>query len=261
MKGAFGNSCARGCMVYLVALAGIVAITMFGLGGISARFGGNTQPPASVQSTQNSQQPAAAAEPDSLSVAPQIDQGQVIPNITLPDNSTNPSNVLDGGLLPTPTPTAIPPLPPLPTLAPQPTPPVPSGNPPDTGQVTPQLFTPIEAQGGTITGEASTPFYVVQPGDTLSEIAQRLGVDVDGLDSVNNLVDDTIYPGQVLYLPLGGGGLAQPPAEAQPQQPAETPGGQGGGTTTGQVDAQPTPAGADVPQVPDMPNTGINKKR
>ncbi|HEY0071838.1 MAG TPA: LysM peptidoglycan-binding domain-containing protein [Chloroflexia bacterium] len=248
-------------MVYLVALAGIVAITMFGLGGISARLGGNTQPPASVQSTQNSQQPAAI-QPNSLSVAPQTEQRQVIPNITLPDSSTNPGNVLDGGLLPTPTPTPVPPLPPLPTLAPQPTAPVPSGNLPDTAQITPQLFTPVEAQGGTITGEASTPFYVVQPGDTLSEIAQRLGVDVDGLDSVNNLVDDTIYPGQVLYLPLGGGGLAQPPAEAQqPQQPAETQGGQGGGTTTGSVGAQPTPAGAVVPQVPDMPNTGINKKR
>jgi LysM repeat protein len=240
-------------MVYLVALAGIVAITMFGLGGISARFGGNTQPPASVQSTQDSQQPAV--EPDSLSVAPQTNQGQLLPNITLP------GNVLDGGILPTPTPTPMPSLPPLPTLAPQPTLPVPSGNPPDTGQVTPQLFTPIQAQGGTITGEASTPFYVVQPGDTLSEIAQRLGVDVDGLDSVNNLVDDTIYPGQVLYLPLGGGGLAQPPAEAQPpQQPSETQGGQGGGTT-GSVEAHPTPAGADLPQVPEMPNTGINKKR
>ncbi len=250
-------------MVYLVALAAIVAITMFGLGGMSARFGANTQQPAGVRSTQDSQQSAAevAPGPDSLGVAPQTGQGQVVPDLAVPDNSS-PNNVPAGGVPPTTTP-----VPPLPTAAVQPTPPAPTGKPPDTARLMPQVYTAIEAQGGVITGEASTPFYIVQPGDTLSEIAQRLGVDVNALDSVNNLVDDTIYPAQVLYLPLGGGEQTQPPAQATPQsqQPAEPPASQGQQDgTTGQADAAPTvltPSGADGPQVPDMPNTGINKKR
>lgn len=254
MKSAFGNSCARGCMVYFVALAAIVAITMFGLGGMSARFGANTQQPANVQTTQNSQQAGGNIAPESLSVAPQADQQQALPNVVQPD-TTSPDNVPGGGLPPTATP-----APPLPTLAAQPTPPVPSGNPPDTAYVTPQEYTPIQAQGGVITGEASTPFYVVQPGDTLFDIAQQFGVDVNALVSVNNLVDDTIYPDQLLYLPPVGGGQVQPPAEATPQsqQPTEPPatGGQQDGT---QASAAPGPA--DAPHVPDMPNTGINKKR
>ena len=261
MKSAFGNSCARGCMVYFVALAAIVAITMFGLGGMSARFGANTQQPANVQTTQGSQgsqQAGGNIAPDSLSVAPQADQ-QALPNVVQPDNSS-PDNVPAGGLVPTATP-----APPMPTLAvqpEQPTPPVPSGNPPDTAYVAPQEYTPVQAQGGVITGEASTPFYVVQPGDTLFDIAQQFGVDVNALVGVNNLGDDTIYPDQLLYLPPEGGGQAQPPAEATPQsqQPAEPPatGGQQEGT---QPDAPPAPVDPDEPQVPDMPNTGINKKR
>jgi LysM repeat protein len=247
-------------MVYIVALAGIVAITMFGLGGMSARFGANTQQPANVQTTQGSQQAGGNSAPNSLSVAPQPDQ-QTLPNVAQPAD-TAPNNVPSGGLMPTATP-----VPPLPTLAAQPaqpaqpTPPVPSGNPPDTAQVTPQEYTPIQAQGGVITGEASTPFYVVQSGDTLSDIAQQLGVDVDALVSVNNLGDDLIYPAQVLYLPPDGGGQAQPPAEATPQsqQPAEPSQAQQEGTT--QADVVPAPVTEDVPQVPDMPNTGINKKR
>jgi hypothetical protein len=115
-----------------------------------------------------------------------------------------------------------------------------------------------------ITGEASTPFYVVQPGDTLSDIAQRLGVDVNALVSVNSVVGDLIYPDQVLYLPFDASGQAPSPPEAQPQpqQPAEppaSPGGQGGPANP--VDVAPTAVGTDPQQVPEMPNTGINKKR
>ncbi|HEX8230210.1 MAG TPA: LysM peptidoglycan-binding domain-containing protein [Chloroflexia bacterium] len=256
-----GNSCAKGCMVYFVALAAIVAVTMFGLGGLSTRFGGDTQQPPSVQSTQNSQQASAGIPPDSLSVAPQSDQGQTAPDIAVPGDS-NQANV-PGDLAPTPTSVPLQPL--LPTQPVQPTVAVSSGTPPDSAPAAPQVaYTPLEAQGGVITGEASTPFYVVQPGDTLSDIAQRLGVDVDALVSVNSVVDDLIYPDQLLYLPFDVGGQAPPPLEVQPQpqQPAETPaspGGQGGPANP--VEVAPTAVGTDPQQVPEMPNTGINKKR
>jgi LysM repeat protein len=248
-------------MVYFVALAAIVAITIFGLGGLSTRFGANTQQPANVQSTQNSQQASDVIAPDSLSVAPQSDQAQVSPDVAAPNNSQD--NTPGGSSVPTSTP-----LPPLPPQDAQPTVPVPSGNPPDSAQVipdvAPQVYMSLEAQGGVITGEASTPFYVVEPGDTLSQIAQGLGVDVDALVSVNNLVDDIIYPDQVLYLPFDAANQAPPPAEPQPQpqQPNETPVSQGSqGGPSGPVDVIPTPVGTDAPQVPEMPNTGINKKR
>jgi LysM repeat protein len=43
--------------------------------------------------------------------------------------------------------------------------------------------------------------YTVQRGDTLSEIAQWFGVDMDGLASFNNIQDpNKIYPDQFLYL-------------------------------------------------------------
>jgi nucleoid-associated protein YgaU len=42
--------------------------------------------------------------------------------------------------------------------------------------------------------------YTVQPGDTLSEIAVRLGASTEELGLDNGITDyDTIYSGQVLY--------------------------------------------------------------
>jgi len=55
-----------------------------------------------------------------------------------------------------------------------------------------------EANGGTS--------YVVQPGDTLSQIAARLGVPTDYLAGYNGITDpDLIYSGQPLYYPVGIG--------------------------------------------------------
>ena len=51
---------------------------------------------------------------------------------------------------------------------------------------------PTYAQGGS---------YVVQPGDTLSEIAAQYGVDIDAIKQANNLVSDTITVGQELIIP------------------------------------------------------------
>ena len=46
--------------------------------------------------------------------------------------------------------------------------------------------------------------YLIQSGDTLSEIAQRAGVSVDDLRSLNQIKNDTIYAGQKLYIPSYG---------------------------------------------------------
>lgn len=52
---------------------------------------------------------------------------------------------------------------------------------------------------------APTPqAYVVQPGDTLSEIAERFGTTVRALVRANDIDDpDRIHPGQELVIPSG----------------------------------------------------------
>jgi LysM repeat protein len=210
MKNFTSNSCAKGCLIYVVALVAIVAATGWGLGGLRGRFG--------------TEMPQGTFQPQSLP----------------------PGDVTSGGILPTPTP-----QPPLPTLAlpPQSLPTIvarPTLPPGSSGPGTPIQFTPIPGQGGVISGEASPPFYVVQSGDTLWEIALRFGVDVDTLLRINNLTDDIIVPGQVLYLP-------QP---QQPQQPQPAP--------TFSLNLPPVPQGdgsaLPSPVVPNMPNTGIIKR-
>lgn len=65
----------------------------------------------------------------------------------------------------------------------------------------------------TIPGATATGYYTVQPGDTLADIAAKLGTSVQALASANNLSDvDTIYVGQVLNVPGGG----QPTVPAMP---------------------------------------------
>jgi LysM repeat protein len=200
MKTLFGNSCAKGCMVYFVALLAIVAVTTMGLGGLKGRFSVDAQSP----------------------------QGSIL---TVRGNQ--PGDVVGGGTLPTATP--IPPVQPLPTLVAPPGPTVPAG---------PIAFTPVPSQGGIISGETVAPFYIVQSGDTLWEIALRFNVSVEALRATNSISDDVIQPGQLLYLPQS----------SQPQlQPATIP------TSS----PQPLPqTGTDIPTViiPFMPNTGIIKK-
>ena len=46
------------------------------------------------------------------------------------------------------------------------------------------------------TAEASTEYYTIQPGDTLSEIAARYGTTWQWLAQINGINDpDLIYPG------------------------------------------------------------------
>ena len=56
----------------------------------------------------------------------------------------------------------------------------------------------------TPTPPPSTTTYVVQPGDTLGEIAQMYGTTVSGLAALNNISNpNLIYAGQVLLVPAG----------------------------------------------------------
>jgi LysM repeat protein len=52
---------------------------------------------------------------------------------------------------------------------------------------------------------APTPVtYEVQPGDTLSEIAQRFDTTVEALAEANDIEDpDVIFPGDILKIPRG----------------------------------------------------------
>jgi phospholipase C len=67
----------------------------------------------------------------------------------------------------------------------------PSGSPPPTN---------LPASGG----PAANPAYLVQWGDTLSEIAERFGTSVESITRANGIEDpNLIFAGQVLYVPVG----------------------------------------------------------
>ena len=62
--------------------------------------------------------------------------------------------------------------------------------------------TPESTPGATPVSTTIPATYEVQPGDTLSEIADRFGTDVETLAAANDIGDpDLIYPGQVLVIP------------------------------------------------------------
>jgi LysM repeat protein len=44
--------------------------------------------------------------------------------------------------------------------------------------------------------------YVVQPNDSLYMIAKNYNTTVENLKQINNLVSNTIYPNQILYVPM-----------------------------------------------------------
>ena len=60
--------------------------------------------------------------------------------------------------------------------------------------------TPVSSSSVIEKGET----YLIQSGDTLSEIAQRARVSVDDLRNLNQINNDTIYAGQKLYIPSYG---------------------------------------------------------
>ena len=65
------------------------------------------------------------------------------------------------------------------------------------------------------------PIYTIQAGDTLSEIAGRLGTTVSALAMANNIKNpDLIFPGQRLVSPDSAETSGQQAATQQPLQPA-----------------------------------------
>jgi murein DD-endopeptidase MepM/ murein hydrolase activator NlpD len=71
----------------------------------------------------------------------------------------------------------------------------------------------LPASTDLLAAPASTTFYVVRPGDTLTGIAVRYGVSVNALRLRNRLTSDKIVPGQRLSVP---GAAARSPASATP---------------------------------------------
>ena len=72
--------------------------------------------------------------------------------------------------------------------------------PPAPSTVAPAPTTTVAA-----TTAATAASYVVQPGDTLSVIAERFGVSIAALSEANGITDvNTIRPGQELNIPATG---------------------------------------------------------
>ena len=90
--------------------------------------------------------------------------------------------------------TPLPTAPPLPTQTPIPT----------ATDVRPATSTPTVTRAPNVATQVLPPTatYVVQPGDTLHAIAQRLGTSVEALRAANGLTSNAIVVGQVLFIAL-----------------------------------------------------------
>ena len=100
--------------------------------------------------------------------------------------------------------------------------------------------------------EANSGTYVVQPGDTLSRVATRLGISVDDLARYNGIADpDLIYSGQALYLPLKKApvGTSGDPTTADTANQSSL--GMGDSVTTGEEPVASPSSGNEKLQVPD----------
>lgn len=218
MKKLFENSCAKGCLVYVAALFILIVLTSMGIGGMRERFDAEAQDnrPGASAYTMSRQEAPAASLPAPV--------GDANPAEVVPTATPQPPAVI---VLPTLPVVILPPQAQAQTAAPAPA--------PQPGQAQ------VQGQGQSgVSGEASSPFYIVQEGDTLWSISQQAGVAVDALRSANSIADSFIQSGQLLYLPQGQPQQAQPPSA--PQQPAVPDTGVGG-----------------QGEMPNMPGTGIKK--
>ncbi len=43
MRNLLGNNCSKGCLIYMLALVAVVALTSMGLGSLGSRFGAESQ--------------------------------------------------------------------------------------------------------------------------------------------------------------------------------------------------------------------------
>lgn len=94
-----------------------------------------------------------------------------------------------------------------------------------TGKVaatTPVKETTVTGNTGSGNGSSTTSSknHKVVKGETLSGIAKKYGVTVDGIKSANGLKDNNIKLGQVLKIPVKGNNVVTPKAE-EPQTPVK----------------------------------------
>src|SRR3954463_9643909 len=109
MKQPFENSCLKGCLIYVVALALILVLSVVGLGSIGARFGGGAgtqpaKPSLAASSAASGDQPAPTAAPapnGNPQAVTQVDQAALQPTPTSAPAATAPD----------PSPTALAPPP------------------------------------------------------------------------------------------------------------------------------------------------------
>lgn len=128
---------------------------------------------------------------------------------------TNPNVIYAGMVLQIPT-GAPPPV----TVTPPPT--VTPGGPTVT-PVPPTAVPPTVPPPPTTTPGGQTT-YVVRSGDTLGRIAQRFGTTVFAIAQANNIVNpNLIFPGQVLTIPVPGGGTPSTPIPPTQPGPTVTP--------------------------------------
>ncbi len=202
MKNLLGNSCARGCLVYVVALVLIVVLTSVGLGGLKGRFQASS---SNVSSAISALTTGREKAPDAASHA----SGQV-------------------GADSTPAATDVPSMPSPPPLSTAPAPAQGSAN--NSQSTTPQ---PSTGQVGAISGDASAPFYIVQGGDTLWSISQQFGTTVSALKDANASMSDLIHPGQLVYLAPGNSPQSSSTAgDASPAGQPSSSTSQGGSADT-----------------------------
>src|SRR4051794_15707692 len=241
MQKTFENSCAKGCLVYVVVLVLILVLSTIGLGGLSSRFG-----VGAAGSKQGA--PATTADSSQASTAPQQ------PMISTSQNNTTQADADLPQQQAQPTATSQPaqPVQPAPQVQPQPqeapTQQVQSAPPPP---VASEGTAQIDTQGGGITGQATSPFYIVQAGDTLWDIAIHFGTTVEALRAANNLGEEFIKPNQLLYLVQE----QTPPQQPAPQATVAPSVGAGGAPPPVSEPGTTSP-----PALPQMPDTGINTR-
>jgi len=233
MKRLLENSCMKGCTVYAIALLIVLVVSAFGLSGLSAGLGGGgeaAQSPGQGASVEQAASDAAGNQ-----------QGAVESSrITIEVGQPEPA---EAQATPTPVPAQIQPQPQVQPEQ-EPAPPA-QGGAPEPPEITGVIIAPqpqAQAHAPDISGETTSPFYIVQPGDTLFGIALKFETTVEALRAANNLQagDNLIYSGNVIYLPA-----ATPPGP-QGQAPAPIP-----------VEPQAPPLQPSENAVPTMPRTGI----
>jgi LysM repeat protein len=107
--------------------------------------------------------------------------------------------------------------------------------------------TPTQAPSPSPT-QADTPtpevlIYIVQSGDTLSDIASRFGTTAQAIMELNGLSDTMIYSGTELRIP-GGEQPAPPPAAPEPTEAAAPPTAEATARIATSAPAEPPPADA-----------------